>query len=125
MPKPRKIKSKPNDQETRLIAAHLKRLRKKNGLTQTALAEKIGLTQKAVAAYESARVRILDITLIDIARALRVSADEILGIKPSKNAVEISLRLAKRMNAIEELPESAKKHILKTIDDSIKANKLA
>jgi hypothetical protein len=65
----------------------------------------------------------LDVTIISIATVLHASADQILGIRPSKTAVkEVSLRLAKRMNAIEALPEVTKKHILKTLDDSIKAN---
>jgi transcriptional regulator with XRE-family HTH domain len=123
MPKPRKVKPESHDHLAMVIASQLKTLRKKRGFTQTELAMKIGLTQKAVAAYEAGRVRILDITLVDIARALHVSTDEILGMKPAKQAFkDISLRLVKRMNAIDSLPETTKKHILKTIDDSIKAN---
>lgn len=114
------------EEQTQHIAYQLKFLRKKRGLTQTELAEQIGLTQKAIAAYEAGRVRILDVTLIDIAKVLKVSTDELLGMKSTKTATkDISLRLVKRMNAIEALPEASKKHIIKVLDDSIKANKRA
>jgi len=35
---------------------------------------------------------------------------------------EISRRWAKRMEVVESLPDSIKKHILRTLDDVIKAN---
>ena len=126
MPQPRKIKQSVHELQTQIIARQLKTLRKKRGLTQDQLAEKVGLTQAAISSYESGRIRILDVILIDIAKALNISADELLGVKHTKTATkDLSLRLIKRMYVIEAMPEIAKKHILKTLDDSIKANKLA
>jgi len=123
MPQPRKIKQIIPEEQTQLIANQLKWLRKKRGLTQTALGEKIGVTQKTIAAYESGNVRIFDITLIDLAKALNVSADELLGIKSTKTVTkDMSLRLIKRMNTIDALPEITKKYVLKVLDDTIKAN---
>ena len=88
------------------------------------MAEKVGLTQNAIAAYEVGRVHIVDVTLVDLAKALNVSADELLGVKTTKTATkDMSLRLTKRMNAIDKLPEATKKRVLKTIDDCIVANK--
>ena len=109
-----------------MIGKNLQILRKKRGLTQKELADAIGLTREAVAAYESGRGHILDVTLISLAAALHASADQILGIKAQKTALkDVSLRITKRMKAIDSLPETTKKHILKTIDDSIKANRPA
>ncbi|MDR1248410.1 MAG: helix-turn-helix domain-containing protein [Treponema sp.] len=105
------------------MGSHLQSIRKRRGLTQKQLADKIGVTREAVAAYESGRSRLVDITLIDLAAALRVSADEILGLHPpSPDAPGVSRRLVKRMVIIEGLPEGVKKRILRTLDDSIKAN---
>jgi hypothetical protein len=65
----------------------------------------------------------MDIALIDLSAALRVSSDEILGLRSSvPNAPGVSRRLMKRMKIIEGLPEGIKKRILRTLDDSIKAN---
>ena len=126
MPQPRKIQRNLQDTQTQLIARQLKLLRKKRGLTQSELAGKVGLTLNAISAYEAGRVHIVDVTLVDIAKALNVSTDELLGVKITKTAIkDISLRLVKRMNAIDALPEIKKRHVLRVLDDTIKANKRA
>jgi transcriptional regulator with XRE-family HTH domain len=123
MPQPRKTQRNLPKAQTQLITQQLKTLRKKRGMTQVQLAEKIGLTQAAIASYESGRIRILDITLIDLAKALNVSTDELLGIKTAKTATkDMSLRLIKRMNAIDTLPEATKKYVIKFLDNTINAN---
>jgi transcriptional regulator with XRE-family HTH domain len=110
------------DERTALIGKQLQSLRKKRGLTQKGLAEKIGVTREAIASYESGRSHLTDLTLLDLSAALRVSADEILGLQPPRDAPAPSRRLMKRMVIIESLPEGVKKRILRTLDDSIRAN---
>ena len=110
------------DERTALIGEHLQSLRKKRGLTQKGLAEKIGVTREAIASYESGRSHLTDLALVDLSAALRVSADEILGLRLSPEAPASSRRLMKRMVIIESLPEGVKKRILRTLDDSIRAN---
>jgi transcriptional regulator with XRE-family HTH domain len=106
-----------------LIGGNLQKTRKKRGLTQQKLAEKVGVTRAAIAAYETGRVRLTDTTLIDLCRALRVPADEILGIRDSVSDTRpLSRRLMKRMLIIESLPEATKRRIIITLDDSIRAN---
>lgn len=123
MPQPRKIQ--PNDHAdcSLSIGQNLQRIRIKRGLTQQELGDAIGVTREAIAAYERGRVHILDCTLIDLARVLKVPTDEILGVTPSLiDDAPISRRFMKRITIIETLPESIKKHVLKNIDDAIKAN---
>jgi hypothetical protein len=62
------------------------------------------------------------ITLQDMAAALRVTVIEILGLERQTVELSVTRRWAKRMDIIESLPESIKKHILRTLDDVIKAN---
>ena len=126
MPQPRKIQRNTHEEQTKIIAQQLKTLRIKQGLTQVQLSEKVGLTQAAIASYESGRIRILDVILVDLAKALNTSTDMLLGVKIKKSPLnDMSLRLIKRMNAIETLPEINKKRVLKTLDDSLIANKRA
>jgi len=79
------------------------------------------MTREAITAYEAGKTHLADTTLMDLAAVLRVSVNEILGLETSETP-EISRRWAKRMEVIESLPESIKKHILRTLDDVIKAN---
>ncbi|MDR2467944.1 MAG: helix-turn-helix domain-containing protein [Spirochaetaceae bacterium] len=102
---------------------HLQNIRKRRGFTQKELADKVGLTREAIASYESGRSHILDTMLVDLSSVLRVSADEILGLKRTENTeTAINRRWAKRIAILDSLPESVRKHILRTLDDLIKAN---
>jgi|APHig6443718053_1056840.scaffolds.fasta_scaffold18144_4 transcriptional regulator with XRE-family HTH domain len=123
MPQPRKIQQEPLEDLNKAIAGRLKVLRKGRGLSQAELAQRVGLTREAIAAYESGRVRLVDDIIIRFASALQVSSDELLGIKPTKSSdEEPSLRFTKRFKDITKLPEDKKKAILKILDDLIRAN---
>ena len=104
------------------IGKNLQSIRKRRGLTQKELGEKIGLTREAVSSYEAGRTHLMVTTLMDIATVLRVKVNEILGLERQTSEINVSRRWAKRMDIIESLPESVKKHILRTLDDVIKAN---
>jgi hypothetical protein len=59
--------------------------------------------------------------LVDLARALRVSADELLGLEGlPKNGRKTSRKVLRRMEKIEDLPPHKQTLILKTIDTLIK-----
>jgi transcriptional regulator with XRE-family HTH domain len=123
MPHSRNRAQDPPDERQQAIGKRLRDLRKRRGLTQQELAGKISLTREAVASYETGRARLTDASLIDLAAALRVSSDQILGLDRNDTvAPSISRRWAKRIRIIESLPDSIKKHILRTLDDVIKAN---
>lgn len=55
-------------------------LREKRGLTQTELANKIGLSQQTMCYYETGRSDIKASICIAMANALGVSVDELLGV---------------------------------------------
>ena len=122
MPKARKKSRQTLDNRLIAIGEKLQFIRKRRGLTQKELGEKIGLTREAVATYEAGRSNLMITTLLDMAAVLRVSVNEILGEEHHAVEVTITRRWAKRMDIIEGLPESVKKHILRTLDDVIKAN---
>jgi transcriptional regulator with XRE-family HTH domain len=122
MPKARKKPRQAQGNCLAEIGESLQSIRKRRGLTQKELGEKIGLTREAVASYEAGRSHLMDTTLVDMAAVLRVSVNEILGLERQAAKIPVTRRWAKRMAIIESLPEPVKKHILRTLDDVIKAN---
>ena len=97
-------------------------VRKRRGLTQKELGERIGLTREAVASYEAGRSHLTAVTLMDMAVVLRVSVNALLGLERKAAETPVTRRWANRLAVIESLPEPVKKHILRTLDDVIKAN---
>lgn len=105
------------------VGSRIGYFRKKRGLTQAGLARLIGITNVLVSHYERNRLRINNDMLARFALALKVSADDLLGLKKSKTpAPEISLRFLKRLLIIETLPENQKKSIIRSLDDAIARN---
>ena len=122
MPKARKTPKQEPENRLAMIGKSLQAIRKRRGLTQKELGDKIGLTREAITAYEAGRSQLMVTTLMDMAAVLRVSVNEILRMERNPSETPITRRWAKRMAVIESLPESVKKHILRTLDDVIKAN---
>jgi len=105
------------------LGRRIARIRKARGLTQTELARRLGKIQAVVSDYESDRRRIHAEMIVRIAQVLSVSTDELLGSKAQKsagNSGEISLRLARRINKLSELPRARQKFVLQTLDALLK-----
>ena len=55
--------------------------------------------------------------LLDLAQALQVSTDELLGVEPLKEKVSPkAARLRKRLSRVEELPPADQRAVLKFVD---------
>jgi transcriptional regulator with XRE-family HTH domain len=109
-------RSKRRDNSAETLGTRLARLRKAAGLTQVQLAEKLGTTQTLISEYELDNRRIHAARLSQIAQLLHVSVDELLGHKPSKANGASSLKLVRRLKAIEALPPQRQKLVLQTLD---------
>ena len=107
------------------FGARLARLRKERSFTQTALAEKIGIVQSLVTDYECDRLRMHPEMVVRFAYALDVSADELLGLKASRTLGDgkLSLKVVRRLSAIESLPDHKQRALLQTIDAFLKAER--
>lgn len=106
----------------------LARIRKEKGYTQVQLAKKVGIIQVLISDYERGRLRPYHEMIARFARALKVSADELLGldaskIKEDKLSLKISLKILRRLKKIEELPTEKQKILLRTIDIFLKGAK--
>ena len=104
------------------LGERIARLRKEKGSTQVELAQKIGINQVLLSAYERGRLRPHYEMVIRLALTLYVTTDDLLGLKQTKGENNKPNRsLLRRMKKIEELPPAKQKFIIKTIDSLIKA----
>lgn len=96
----------------------LTHLRKARGLTQTELGNKVGVSQRVIAYYEQDGAQPPGPMLIDLADALRISVDELLGRTPPKSTPldAKTARLLKRLQRIQELPPPDRQAVLKVLD---------
>ena len=98
------------------IAETLRALRKRRGLTQVEIAERLGISQSLYSEYERGALRLHGGLVAGLAKALRASADEILCLKASKNGEPHDQRFVRRLKKIDQLSRRDKQILLGTID---------
>jgi transcriptional regulator with XRE-family HTH domain len=115
LPGTRKHYRVPVDEEA--IGARIRELRKRQGMTQTELAAELGINQSAVSDYEKAVVRMHAAMLAGVAKALKASADELLGLERTKrNAHPVDRRFLRRIERLDRLSRRDQQALLGTID---------
>jgi len=105
----------------------LAELRKAAGYTQLQLADEIGVSRRVIAYYETEAVNPPATFLADLASALGLSSDELLGMKPVKGKAHkgaIRSRLERRLRQIERLSPQPKRQILAFIDTILAAEQI-
>ena len=121
MPKRATISKPPLDYGGETIGQRLARLRKQRGYTQVELAEKMGSRQVLISAYETDRIALSAEIAVRLAMALEVSTDELLHPKvKKKSATKPSLKVMRRMEQIEKLPENKQSFILSALDSMLR-----
>jgi transcriptional regulator with XRE-family HTH domain len=94
-------------------------LRKARGVTQVDLATATGTTQRSISYYENDDGVPPASAVIALARALKVSADELLGLKPAKATGTgddpETRRLWKRFQMVTRLPEKDQRAVIRLI----------
>jgi len=95
----------------------LARLRQSRGLTQEELGERVGLSNRMIAYYEREDAEPPGPQLPALAQALRVSTEELLGVKPLPEVPRPkTARLLKRLQQVEALPPADQRAVLKMVD---------
>jgi len=114
--------AKPASSHEDTVGRRIARARKARGLTQVELANRIGTIQAVISDYESDRRRLHAETIVRVAQALSVSADELLGTKAQKASTggAMSLRLTRRLQKLDALPRARQKFVLQTLDALLK-----
>ena len=92
-------------------------IRRSRAMTQEELGAAVGVSKRVIAYYEQADAQPPGALLIDLARALRVSTDQLLGLKAQKETPDPrTARLLKRLQRMEQLPPADLRVVLKMID---------
>jgi transcriptional regulator with XRE-family HTH domain len=101
----------------------LQAIRKARGLTQVQLAEAAETTQRAVSYYETEAGFPPAPAVIALARALKITTDELLGVKPPKiervKEDPEARRQWKRFQRISTLPERDQKAVARLINSLV------
>ena len=119
MPRTRKDYVATVDEKT--IGKRLRELRLHWGMTQVELAEKLGINQSLVSEYELGTVRIHAALLAAFAKALRASADDILGLeKPKQNGNVNDRRFLRRLEKAKRLSKRDQEVLLRSLDAFLK-----
>lgn len=103
-------------------------LRQQRGLTQVQLAQASGLTQRAISYYETMPGYPAAPAIVALAKALRVSSDALLGLKPiPKSAADTQRpeekRLWRHLRVVAQLPERDQRAVLRLIDSAARATR--
>lgn len=99
-------------------------LRKERGLTQIELAEAIGSNQRLLSYYENVADHPPAAVIAALAKALKVSADELLGLKPlrldrrSQEDPE-ARRLWKKFQQVMALPEKDRRAVIRLVNSLV------
>jgi transcriptional regulator with XRE-family HTH domain len=120
MPK-RKVQS--DQDET--FGQRMARFRKDAGYSQRELAAELGIAQRMIAYYEKQTEHPPTHLLPLLARTLRVSADELLGIqKPKPVRKTRDTRLWRRFSQIEKMGQQERRQVLQVLDAFIEREQL-
>ncbi len=103
----------------------LARMRKGAGYTQAELAAEVGISRRNLAYYETQTQHPPSSILPELARALNVTIDELMGATPIRKAAKAgSSRLQRRLAQIEKLDVREKRQILQFLDTFIERERL-
>jgi transcriptional regulator with XRE-family HTH domain len=109
--------------EEKEIGRRLRQARERLGLTQVKLAELLGLDQTLISAYERGAIRIHAALIATFAKALKTSADEVLGLKRTRTNGHVrSLGLRRRLQRMDRLPPADLRALLQTVDRFLRAS---
>ncbi len=106
-----------------LFGKRIASIRKSKGMTQVELAKKIGSTQRVVAYYEGETQHIPSNLLVPIAKALKVSVDDLLGLKNKAVASTENPALWRKLKKAHLLPKKDQKAVTHYIEALLTQNK--
>lgn len=116
--KSRGVSSREREAGVESIGQRVARLRKERGITQVEMAEALGISQPVISLYERDGLSFRWDQLVILARLLRVSADELVGLKqesaPRRGPRDT--RIARLLREVELLPRRDRDALVRTIE---------
>ena len=113
---PREVIQLPDD---KIFGARLKEIRKRRGITQVDLAQRLGIHQSLISQYERGSVRLHGALIVRFAQALQTTPDEILvadTTAENDTGHTVDRRFVRRLQKVDKLSPHQKKILLGTID---------
>lgn len=103
------------------LGKRVAQLRKDQGLTQTQLAEILGISQQTMAHYEVGRLRVAVAMLPALAKALAVSIEELMDVQPTaaKGKRGPIPALQRQIEQISQLPRTKQKFVIEMLETVI------
>lgn len=100
----------------RALGQRLAEARKVSGLTQTQLAEQLGIAQQTLAHYEMGRLRVAVALLPPLARALGVTVEELMGEEAPPTKRGPAPKLRQQIERIQRLPRAKQRFVMEMLD---------
>ena len=91
-------------------------LRKQQGYTQVQLAEMLNIKQYVVASYETGRRRPSTALIPELATALGVAIEELIGLNGAKRKPGPTPKLQKQIEQLQRLPKQKQKFVSEFLD---------
>ncbi len=119
----------PTEKIRQTISQRLAKVRREKGVTQVEMAKKLKTSQSMYSRYESGELRVHADTVINIAKILGVTPNEILGITDGGNVAAepiehaIPKRFLRRLKDVNQLTRTDQDALLSTIDAIISAGR--
>ncbi|MGY5540333.1 helix-turn-helix domain-containing protein [Vibrio brasiliensis] len=104
------------------LGQRIAQTRKALGLTQTQVAEQLGISQQTLAHYEVGRLRIAVSTLVPLAEILHSSVDELLHGKEAakgSNKRGPASKLQQQIEQVRQLPRAKQQFVMEMLDTVI------
>lgn len=107
-----------DEQLFKLLGARITQARKEQQLTQTQLAEQLGIAQQTMAHYEGGKLKV---SAAQLAQILNLSLDELLGLPVSRSSGKRgpASRLEQQIKIISQLPRTRQKLVSEILDNVI------
>jgi len=101
------------------LGQRIAQARKALGLTQTQVAEQLGISQQTQAHYEVGRLRIAVATLVPLAALLHCSVDELLHDQETAKGSQKrgpASRLQQQIEQVRQLPRAKQQFVMEMLD---------
>jgi len=109
-----KVVPMPDD---KAFGLRLQQIRKRRGLSQVEVAERLGIHPSLISQYERGYLRLHGTLLVRFAQILATTPDDILSVKPPRDdGYGVDRRFLRRLRKIDQLSDHDKRLLLGTID---------